>query len=197
MKFKQRLIIFGFGALMGAIIVTIIKAQRARENKPNEPAAMVAPKTEVEIQREVVPGILQAYKERQVPMESDFIKASKLYPHPDENTYRRVLILQGQEEPQTLRIEETILKKPQGEFVDSVRVMSADRLVVTLDPGASSSDFAHAIRDWGYRVKERADAPDAYIVTLGAKEPATVSDALRQINDVAHVASASPLYLDR
>ncbi|WP_309382986.1 hypothetical protein [Cerasicoccus frondis] len=197
MKFKQRLIIFGFGAIMGAIIVTIIKAQRARDREPATISASAAPKTEVDIQREAVPGILQAYRERQVPMQSDFIKSSKLYAHPDDNTYRRVLILQGQEPEQTLRIEETILKRAQGEVVDSVRVMSADRLVVTLESGAASSELADAVQPWGYRIQNRGDAADQYILTLGAKEPETVADAIVNVSGVAHVVSAQPLYLDR
>lgn len=195
MKFKQRLIIFAFGALMGAVMVSIIKAKRAREHEAPDPA-IEAPMTDTEIQREAVPGILQAYAERLVPMESDFIKATKLYEHPAERTYCRVLILEGELPEQLLRIEETIVKKPRGPMVDSVRVMAADKLVVTLEPGSASNELADAIRPFGYRIRERADAPDAYIVTLGAKAPETVPDAMEQVSVVENVVSAQPLYLD-
>ncbi|GHC05193.1 hypothetical protein [Cerasicoccus arenae] len=193
MKFKDRLIIFFFGAILGMILVTIIKSQRAKD-RPEAPPEV---QTAVDIQRAATPGILQAYRERGQPMQSDFIVASKLYPHPDEHTYRRVLILQGQEPEQTLRIEETVQKVNDGELVESVRVMSADRVVVELAPGAPSSELATAVKSWGYRITERGQMPDQYLLLLGAKEPATVADAVDRIAGIERVVNVQPLYYDR
>ncbi|MGE9297046.1 MAG: hypothetical protein ACQKBV_12235, partial [Puniceicoccales bacterium] len=111
MKFKERLKIFSIGAILGAILVSFIMAKRARDAEPELPN----PETPEEIQRAATPGILQAYRERRSPMQSDFIEASKLYQHPDADKYRRVLILRGAEPEQILRIEETIIKAAPGQ----------------------------------------------------------------------------------
>lgn len=192
MKFRDRLIIFIFGAILGVILVTFIKSQRARENPPS-----AQPTTAVDIQRTAAPGIYQAYQERGVPMQSDFIQASKLYAHPDDDKYYRVLILQGQEPEQTLRIEETVVKTKQGEVIGKVRVMSADRMLVTLAKGNESSTLAQKIKPWGYRVVERGEGPDDYLLNLGAKEPETVADALDRLRELEIVVKADPLIYKR
>ncbi len=192
MKFKDRLTIFIIGAFLGAIIVTMIKSQRAQD-KP----VVVEPRTAVEIQRAAAPGVLQAYRDRGVPMESDFIKARKLYAHPDEDKYYRVLILQGQDPEQTLRIEETVTKSPQGERVGAVRVMSADRVIVQWRAGGASSELARALKPWGYRLDDRGECAGEYILTLGEKRPETVAEAVERIANIDGVVSVEPLYYDR
>lgn len=192
MKFKDRLTIFIIGAILGSILVTVIKSQRA------QPAAVVeGPQTAEDIQRAAVPGILQAYQERGVPMQSDFIVASRLYPHSDDDTYIRALILQGEEADQTLRIEETVKKSPKGETVPSVRVMAADRVVASLKPGAPSAELAAAMKPWGYRIVERGALPDSYILSLTEKRPDTVPEAIERIGALPIVVTVTPLYYDR
>ncbi|MEO0796369.1 MAG: hypothetical protein AAFX93_14460 [Verrucomicrobiota bacterium] len=198
MNFKDRLKVFGVGVLLGGILVAVIKSRR--EPEQNERPSANAYQSPEDIQRAAVPGILEAYDERGVPMQSDFIAASRLYPHADENKYERVLVLKGQESEQVLRIVETI-KKPvegrdEGEKVVNVRVMSVDQVRVELHPGSQSSKLANAIRPWGYRVLRRGDRENVYIVVLNSQEPEAVHDAIENLRTVPEVSYGSPYFLD-
>jgi len=190
MKFKDRLIIFGFGLILGAILVTVIKSQQKRDRKQESPE----PTTVVEIQRAAAPGIIQAYEERRVPMQSDYVTGTQLYSLPEPNQFRRVLILQGQAEEQTVRIEEYITRRGQEEVLNRVRVTSPDRLTVKVVPPTSSAQLADEIRPLGYRVVELGTMPNEFIVFLGAKKPETVDAAIEQIGAMEIVDNVQPLY---
>lgn len=195
MTLGNRLKVFLVGACLGGLISTVIMQERAKDAAP----AAEEPQTADEVQRQAVPGILAAYRERGVPMVSDHIVASRLYPHPDDNTYVRALILRGVTDAQVLRIEETVVKSAPGrdlpERVTGVRVMAADRAVVTLAPDTPSPDFAAALRPLGYRLLRRL-SPDRYLVQLETQRPETLPDALAQLSALPSVTDATPEYLD-
>jgi len=196
-NFKERLKLFGLGAVLGAILVTYIMAQRTRQAEP----AIRDPKTPEEIQRAAVPGILKAYRERGVPMQSDFIAATKLYAHPDEDKYRRILILEGIQPEQRLRIEETIIKAPPGqgeagERIASVRVMAADRVVVELADGAATSDLAAQIKPLGFRLLARDTEPNSLIVSTPDQRPGSVTDAIARLSPLPQVVRVEPVFYD-
>lgn len=192
MTFKDRLKVFLIGAVLGVVLVTYIKNKKAE----NRPVASV-PVTAEEMQQAAAPGIYQAYAERGAPMQSDFIKASRLYPHPDNDKYIRVLILKGEEPGQVLRIEETVIKTKPAESIDQVKVMAADRVIVLLTPGMETAQLAQQLKPWGYRIIKRGEATDQYIIELGAREPETVSDAIERISAVEGVGKVEPLVYGR
>jgi len=196
-KFKERLKIFALGAVLGSILVSFIMAQRAQDAKP----AVEDPETPEEIQRAAVPGILEAYRQRRAPMQSDFIEASKLYPHPDDRKYRRALILRGVNPEQVLRIEETVIKAPPGEGQDAeriaqVRVMAAGQVVAQLAEGAAPAELAEALRPMGYRLLRRGAQPNELVITLPGQVPESVPNALDAIAQLPQVTTVQPYYLD-
>lgn len=188
MKFKDRLIIFGFGVILGAILVAVIKSQRGQRERDE-----IEPATVVEIQRAAAPGIVQAYLERRAPMQSDYISGTKLYPLPEPGRFRRVLILQGIDAEQTVRIEEFIQRRGRDEILEQVRVTSPDRVLIEVNPGYSSAQLADAIRFLGFRVVERGASPQEYWVSLGAKEPETVDSAIEAMRHLDEVKRVEPL----
>lgn len=193
MKPKDRLKVFSVGFLVGCVIVTFVFMDRQFMKRPEE-----LPTTEKAIQEQAVPGILKAYDERQVPMDSKFIKFERVYPS-DEGYYHRVLILSGAFEGQLLRIEETIKKGGVGEpdRVTKVRVMSADKLRVKLKPERATHLFSDRIRSAGYRILRKAEAEGFYVISINASRPESVKQAIDYMRAQSDwVSDAIPDYLD-
>lgn len=190
---KDRFKVFGVGFFIGCGIVSYILMNKQSERKDE-----AMPATALEVQAQVVPGIIQAYEERRVPMESNFIELERTLPV-DEKFYERHLILKGSREGQIIRVEEYI-EKGNGEFADTVqrwRVMAADRIRVVLKKGVSPKMLAESIKPDGYGVVRKLEQENGFIVSLPQSRPESVTvgvEKLLALSDL--VVSAQPDYLD-
>lgn len=185
---KSRLKVFAVGFLIGCIVVAVIKLRKA----PAEDAVVEEPKTTEEIQNEAVPGILKAYAERGVPMESQYIKASRTYAI-DAERYRRALIIQGVAANQLLRIEETILKEEPMERIESARVMAADRVWVKLEDGLASSELSTVIKPEGYRILRFEKENSRYLIQIPKVEIESVYEAVTYLSGLKGLVAESSL----
>ncbi len=173
MSFKERLKIFGVGFVIGLVLLYFILSRRDLE-RPE----MAFPETVEEIQREAVPGILEAYQERRVIMDADFkLLVAEQYRRQEDGTLLRVLLLQGKDPGQSLRVLEYSHEEAGVGLVDHVLVTSADRVLVSLAEGQSTRELAEAIRPKGYRLEKRDEA--GIVVSIGAQSLPAYDEAVR------------------
>lgn len=210
MNFTQRLIFFIIGIAIGSVFAGYIMQQRrlaAGEEK--KVAAALAPIGAEAIQRAAVPGIMQAYNQRQVPMHSEFIKNEfSIENSPQEGLSERYLILRGQEAEQVLavyEVTETGADKVWGQL-EQVRIVAADRLQVRVKADVDRAAFTAALEPLGMYVvrglsTENMDDPSAPVkVTVEEGErwetPADVTETdLYLVGFPATEASAIPTAL--
>lgn len=192
MSFPQRLLVFGIGALLGALLCLYILNRRGLE-RPDAP-----PQTLLEAEREAIPGILAAYTEHREPLQSPYITAEFTQPA-GKAQYRRVLLLEGRMPGQRLRLEEIQSAKPGGQLVvQHWRVMAADRVVVTLAPEVPARWLKEPLAAWSYRLLRRGAGADAYVVQLSEHSPQAVDQAISRIGGLGEkVIKVEPDYLDK
>ncbi|WOO42382.1 hypothetical protein [Rubellicoccus peritrichatus] len=192
MSFPQRLFIFCIGALIGTILVVYIMKKRGLE-KPEGP-----PETLEQAEIQAVPGILKAYDERRMPLDSPYIVGSFRQPGKNPGEYRRVAVLRGRLPGQLLRVVEIQKSLPNG-MIELLkwRVMAADRVVAQLNPGTKPSELTSKLGEWGYRLLKKASESDAYVIQLDNSEPEAVDLAIKRIEGLGSpVVSVRPDYLD-
>lgn len=156
MNFTQRLAFFVLGIVIGSVFVGYIMQQRrtvAAERKQAD--AAVAPVGAEAIQRAVVPGIMTAYNQRRVPMQSEFIKSIVEVPdEPRTGFTERYLLLRGIEPEQLIAIREVApsdADKVWGKL-DDVRIFAADRVQVRIPETATREQFAAALEPLGMHI---------------------------------------------
>lgn len=192
MSFPQRLFIFCIGALIGTILVIYILKKRGLE-KPEGP-----PETIEQAEIQAVPGILKAYDERRMPLDSPYIIGGFRQPGKNSGEYRRVAVLRGKLPGQELRVVEIQKALPNGSIeLLKWRIMAVDRVVAQLKPESKPSDLTAKLAEWDYRLLKKADEPDAYVIQLDNGEPESVDLAIKRIEEIGSpVVSATPDYLD-
>lgn len=192
MSFPKRLMVFGFGAFLGALLCIYIIQRRGGFEPRDAP-----PRTLAEAEAEAVPGIIAAYEERRAPLESSYIVDAFQEPA-GEGQYRRVFVLEGRMPGQRLRIEEIQQAASRGLEVVSWRVMAPDRVVMTLKAGLKPFTLKEKLAQWDYRLLRRGKAPDSYIVQLQANDAKAVDVAIKNISGLGeYIVSVTPDFLDR
>jgi len=192
-SFKDRLKIFAVGFGIGLILLYFILSRRQLE-RPE----IIFPETTEEIQREAVPGILQAYEERRVIMDSTFklLVEEQRYPQSD-GTLLRILLLQGKDPGQALRVMEYSHEEAGVALVDRVSVTSADQVVVALVPGVNTRELAERVKPEGYRLDRRIEPDGGIVVDLGSTTLAEYESAQRYLQEQTDVVQGvSPLEYD-
>lgn len=193
MSFPQRLLVFCVGVGLGAIIAFYILRNRGLE-RPEGP-----PESAAQAEIEAVPAIMDAYQERQRPLQSPFIAGEFTQPGAQSGTYRRVLVLEGRQPGQRLRIVENQYAEADGTLkVDAWRIMAAGRVVVEIEAGTKAASLREPLAALGYRLLRKAAKPDHYVVAINAYEPESVDRAMEQIAALGPpVVKVSPDYLDK
>ncbi|MGE9294292.1 MAG: hypothetical protein ACQKBW_11815 [Puniceicoccales bacterium] len=161
MSFAHRLKIFAVGFTVGLVILFVVLNKRQGERKE-----LTAPPTAEAVQREAVPGVLEAYRERRVAMDSKFIAEQHRKPLPGK-AWMRILILRGMDPEQVLRIEEYTHEESGVDLVDRVVVMAPDRVEVTLTADATPSELAQASQPLGCHLLAKTPDGAGVIVGLG------------------------------
>ncbi|MEM8550449.1 MAG: hypothetical protein AAGF10_06625 [Verrucomicrobiota bacterium] len=192
MTFKARLKVFAVGFGIGMLLLYFILSRR------EAPAVQEAwPDTPEAVQRQAAAGVLLAYQERRVPMESKFIADSTVERLPSGEQFRQ-LLLQGKDSGQALLIEEFSSQQQGMLLVEKVRVLSPDQLIVTLQPGAASSGLSDAIDPAGYRLLRRGQSEEEIVVGIGEVDLAGYMEAVTMLLELkTWVAAVEPLvYLE-
>ena len=148
-------------------------------------------------QEEAVKGLIGYYVERNMPVQSRFLKEDIREPGPEPGTQTRIALLQGLEEGQALRTVETLTAPVEGEeqrLIDA-RVMSADKVVVTVAEGVESPHLATALEPVGARLLERL-SESSYRVQLPENDALAVPRWQESLNQLPEIASTKPDYLD-
>ncbi len=193
MSFPQRLMVFCVGVGLGALLAFYIIKNRGLSEREGPPTTLA------EAEVEAVPKILQTYEERGEPMQSTFIVGEFTQPGPEVGTYRRVLVIEGRQPGQLLRIEELQRAQPNGPMkVEQWRVMAADRAVISLKSGVKPASLREALAQYGYRLMRRGEEPGQYVISLGAHEPETVDLAIERLGALGpQITAVTPDYLDK
>lgn len=160
MDFADRLKIFALGFTIGMVLLFFILSKREADH-----VELTFPDTPEEIQREAVPGILQAYEERRVPMDSKFIAEQRRKALP-EKRFQRTLLLRGKDPGQELIVVETLRQKQGIELAERVIVWSPDRLVIRLLPGSTPAQLFDRLSPAGYRLLDEGESSGTVIVGL-------------------------------
>ncbi|MBC2596047.1 hypothetical protein H5P28_17405 [Ruficoccus amylovorans] len=179
MKFADRLKIFAVGFTVGMVLLFFILSKRQGDR--NE---LTAPRTAEEVQLEAVPGILHAYRDRRVAMDSKFITEQHREPLPD-NRWKRTLILRGMDPEQVVRVVEFTHEEAGYDLVDRVVVMAPDRLTVTLPAGVSPPQLAEAVHPWGYRLTEKTADGTGVLVAIGGNSLADYRQAVERLQSLS------------
>lgn len=189
MPFKQRLKIFAIGFLAGcALVMVILKNRNAGEREREVPATAEARRDAA------VPGLRKVYEDRRMPLESRFIVEDASRMTQERGVRLRSLILEGEFSGQKLRVEEWI----RGDEVIAWAVMAPDELILTLQPGVSTSQLTGPLHKLGIRMLRRGGAEDTVIVALADSRLNAVPDAIAQLADLSGlVRGAQPNYLDK
>ena len=175
MSFADRLKIFGLGFVIGMVILFFILSRRQGERKE-----LTAPPTAEAVQMEAVPGILEAYRDRRVAMDSKFIAEQHRQPLAD-GTWKRTLILRGMDAEQVLRLEEFTHEDSGVDLVDRVVVMAPDRLIVKLAAGASPPQLAEAIHPLGMSLLAKTPDGTGVTVDIGGSSLAAYRQAVERL----------------
>ncbi|MDP0495752.1 MAG: hypothetical protein Q7Q73_06040 [Verrucomicrobiota bacterium JB024] len=175
MSLAQRLKIFAVGFAVGMVILFIILSK-----KQGDRIELTAPPTAEDVQLEAVPGVLDAYRDRRVAMESKFIAEQHRTPQPD-GTWKRLLLIRGMDPEQVLRIEEYTHEDSGIDLVDRVVVTAPDRLLVNLAKDVSPHQLAAEIHPLGYRVLAKTDDGEGVIVGLGEASLKGYAEAVERL----------------
>lgn len=190
MSFAQRLVFFIIGIALGSVFVGYIMQQRrAAAGHDKQVEAALAPVGAEAVQRAAVSGIMRAYNQRQVPMQSEYIKNEVLVAdEPRPGFTERYLLLRGMEPEQVLLIREVSASdadKVWGQL-EEVRIMAADRVQVRTAPDVSRPQFEqalaahsmHIVRGLSPEASEDPSAPVEVTVPEGTllQTPADVAE---------------------
>lgn len=176
MSFPQRLAFFILGIALGSVLAGyLMQRSRVSAGREAEAKAVLAPVGAEAIQRAAVPGIIRAYNQRQVPMQSEYIKSEVFVEgQPQPGLTERYLLLRGMETEQVLGIREVAATgaDPVWGQLEDVRILAANRVRVRVAPGVSREQFAaalapldmHIVR--GLATEASADPSVPMVVTL-------------------------------
>ena len=90
-----------------------------------------------------------------------------------------------------MRVDELITDK----WVLAFRIMSADRVIVTLKKGVDSSDLAQQILPWGYELLREVQK-NVYLVDLKKENLNALPQSFRRLSSLAIVLKVDRDYLD-
>ena len=135
--------------------------------------------------------------------EQDFLKQGQRFAYRDDRPnasgeFHRVSLYRTNMQYPWVRVEETLVKQPDGnDVLLHQEAAVADHVMVQLQPGASLSDMAKAVAPNGGSVLQAMDAPGLYLVQLPSPPsldelPKTVQ-ALGQSTGIFKFVEADPI----
>ena len=194
MSFKERFKIFVIGMILGSCVVAFILYQRGLDTKKgddNSPqASLVA----------AVDGIRKAYDTRGEPLQSRLIADEKIQTMASTNLQKRAFILKGDYPGQLLRVEETQERLSDGQYTRVIdwSVMAADQVVVTLKADTLPTDLVTPLKAWNYRLLERGDSDDSYVIQINDESIDGIYVAIDRIQGMSDVVvEVAPRYFDK